>query len=231
MQFMIIVLLVCFFLFLYVLYFLSKDDFVILRRDIPLDRIFNIAFLASVLSLISSRLFYVISDPKPIFLNPLGFLLFPYFPGLSQIGAVIGGLIFVILYSNWKKMPSGKFLDLFAFSYLSVMPIGYLGLILLNLRSPHMQHIVSFFIYILVLVIFGKLLLPYSYKGVIKDGSLGLLFLITFSSITFLLNVIFNFQGISFFLKIENIGLIVLFASSVIFLFEQEMVSKVWTKK
>lgn len=231
MQFIIFVLILCFFLYLYVLYFLSKDDFVILRKDIPLDRVFNLALLTTLSSLIMSRAFYVISDPKPVFLNPLGFILFPYFPGLSQIGALLGGVIFLVLYSRWKKMPTGKFLDLFAFSYLSVMPLGYLGIILLNLGNPQIIHIVSFFIFTIVLVLFGKLILPYSYKGVIKDGSLGLLFLITFSSISFLLNVVFNFQGISFFIKAENVGIIILFATSVIFLIEQEMMSKIWIKK
>src|ERR1035437_892356 len=117
---MMIILLTCFFIFLYLLYYLSRDDFVIVRKDISMERIFNLAFLTAIVSLFFSRLFFVLESFDPKFSNPLGFLAIPYFPGLSLIGAIAGAEVFIFLYSSFRKLPIGKMLDLFALSFMGV---------------------------------------------------------------------------------------------------------------
>src|ERR1035437_128302 len=102
-----IILLICFFIFLYLLYYLSRDDFVIVRKDISMERIFNLAFLTLIISLFFSRLFFVLEKMDPKLLNPLGFLAIPYFPGLSLIGGILGAGVIIFLYSRFRKLPTG----------------------------------------------------------------------------------------------------------------------------
>ena len=155
MQFFIIVLLVCFVVFLYVL-------FVINRKNISLESIFNMAFLTAIFALFFSRLFYVLIHPRPVFFTILGFMLFPYFPGLSLIGATLGGLIFLLPYLKSKKIPVGKIFDLFALSCLSTLPVGYLGLIILSGNS--IRSIFLLIVYTLTLIISAKFIFPLSLR-------------------------------------------------------------------
>src|ERR1035437_1315616 len=89
MQFFILVLLICFFVFLYCVHVLANDDFIFLRRDVTMDKIFNIIFLGALVSIFFSRFFYGLSA-KNILSYPFTFLLIPYFPGLSLLGGVVG---------------------------------------------------------------------------------------------------------------------------------------------
>ena len=90
MNFYIIVLSICLFVSLFLIYTLSKEDFILLRKDISMDKLFNFIFLIFIVGLFSSRVIYAIIYSPRMFLNPLLFLLFPYFPGLSLLGGVVG---------------------------------------------------------------------------------------------------------------------------------------------
>ena len=104
MGFFILVLLVCLLLFLGSLYFLASDDLVLLRKDTSLERVFDMALVMTFSSLLSARILYVVLNPGPGFLNPLVFFLFPYFPGLSLTGALIGALFaFFLFMPNTQK--------------------------------------------------------------------------------------------------------------------------------
>src|SRR5258706_5468218 len=112
MNFIFIVIIFCFFVFLYVLYYLAKDDFVIIRKDVSLESVFNLAFLAGIVSLVSSRVGFAIFSHNLNYFNPLVFLAFPYFPGFSLTGGIVGMSLFVYFYSSFRKMPFGRILDL-----------------------------------------------------------------------------------------------------------------------
>src|SRR3989344_6058385 len=103
MHLLILVILLCFFIFLFALFVLTRDDFVLIRKDVTLDVVFNISFVAFAVSLTSSRILYVILNPSSDFLNPLVFLLFPYFPGLSLLGAVAGRVLFLVIICKQLK--------------------------------------------------------------------------------------------------------------------------------
>lgn len=218
MHFFILILLLCFFIFLFSLYFLSHDDFVLLRRDISPDLIFNTAFLMVPVSLIFSRLFYVISNPSGNFLNPLYFLLFPYFPGLSLVGGVLGTGIFLFLFFRFKKMPVGRLLDLFALSFIACMPAGAAGYFLLS-GANFMSFTVLFTIisYIVLFLFFSFFLFPRFLKGRVGEGIISTLFLMAFSFI-FLVGKI---SAKSYF-DIENVLVVLILISSTSFYFMKE---------
>lgn len=214
-----LVLIFCFFVFLYVIYYLSHDDFVILRNDINMEKIFNLAFIFSFVSLFSSRFFYVLFNPAPVFYNILGFLLFPYFPGLSLSGGIIGGFLFLVLYLKLRKFPFGRLLDFFSMGFLIASPFGLIGYFLLSFSKYSLNHLFSIILIFALVFLFVKFILPISLSEKLKDGSLAYIFLVSFSGVFFLINMILN-RGLV--ISKENIMILLISLVSIVPLIKQE---------
>lgn len=227
---MVLIILACFFIFLYVLYYISRDDFVIVRKDIPIGKIFSLAILTSLVMLFFSRLFFVLIHPDPRLLNPLGFLALPYFPGLSLMGGIASAQIFVFLYASYRKFPVGKIMDLFTLSFMGILPIGYIANFIISLGKVSVFNNVIFVFSILIALLFAKIIFPFSNKGEIKDGSLSLIFTTIISFLYFLTKLFLNIKDFSF-LNIENILILVVLFSSLILLVNQEIMDKFLLKK
>ena len=230
MSFLFIVLLICFFIFLYVLYYLVKDDFVIARKDIAIDKIFNIAFLSSIAALFFARLFYVFFNPSIGFLNPLIFIAFPYVPGLSLFGAIIGGSLFLYIYASYRKMPPGKLLDLFTISFISVFPIGYLiNFLILFGKTDLFYNLIATSSFI-IFILFAKIIYPFSERGEVEDGSISLMYISVFSFVYFIIKLFLNVKTFSF-LDFENIVILLLVFVPLVLLINQEIINKFLIKK
>jgi len=225
-----IIILICFFIFLYLLYYFSRDDFVIVRKDISMERIFNLAFLTAIVSLFFSRLSFVLESLDPRLLNPLEFLAVPYFPGLSLIGGMLGAAIFIFLYGSFRKLPVGKMLDLFTLSFMGVLPLGLIGNFIVHLGKVSLFSNLIFIFSIFVLLLFAKIIYPFSGRGEIKDGTLGLIFGAIFSFLYFMIRLFLNLKDFSF-LSLENILILVVLFSSLILLVNQEIMDKFLAKK
>ena len=141
MEFFIFILLICLLIFLGSLYLLANDDFVLLRHDVSMERVFDMGLVMSILSLLGARILYVVLNPSASFLNPLVFIMFPYFPGLSLTGALVGALFaFFLFYAKDAKAPRGRLLDFFSISFLATLPPGFLGFLLLSLGDKELKH-------------------------------------------------------------------------------------------
>ena len=224
------IILICFFVFLYLLYYLSRDDFVIIRKDISMERIFTLAFLTAIVSLFFSRLFFVLESLDPKLLSPLGFLAIPYFPGLSLIGGILGAEVFIASYAIFKKLPMGKMVDLFAMSFMGVLPLGLIGNFIIHLGKVSLFSNLILIFSILTLLLFAKIIYPFSGKGEIKDGTLGLMFSAIFSFIYFMTKLFLNLKDFSF-LSLQNILILAVLFSSLILLVNQEIMDKFLAKK
>ena len=77
----------CFIVFLFCLFVLSKDDFLFLKKNITLEQVFNIAFVAGLVGLFVARSFYVIFNFAPGFVNPLVFLLHLFFSKMHDFSS------------------------------------------------------------------------------------------------------------------------------------------------
>lgn len=227
---MVLVLLFCFLIFLYIVYYLAKDDFVLVRKDIPLTKVFNTAFLGGIIALLFARLIFVTSYPTPTLLNPLGFFAFYYYQGLSLVGAIAGVEVFTYLFCQYKRIPAGKIFDIFCLALIGVLPVGIIGNFLLHFGKPDIFTIIFFVCSLILLPVFGKFIYPFSVRGEIKDGSLGFIFVSVFSFLYFLTKLFLNLSNFSF-LNPENILLLVLLFSSLILLLNQEIMDKFLAKK
>lgn len=230
-----LVLFVCFFVFLFCLYLLCRDDFVFLRKDVSTEKVFNVAIAVILFSILLSRILYVVINPSPNFLNPLVFLLFPYFPGLTLTGGVVGGALVSFFLYKKHKIPAGRMFDFLSFSLLAAFPIGFLGFILsAEGRANYIVFTSLGIVYGALFVVFLKFLLPLLLKGKLREGTVGLIFLISFSAISLVENFIGSL-GRAFYFTIEDFILIFVLIVSLVFLIKQEgvltRVKKYWEAK
>lgn len=230
MNFLFIVLLICFFIFLYVLYYRVKDDFIIARKDIAIDKIFNLAFLVALVTLFSARFFYILFNKTFELFNPLVFLAIPYVPGLSLFGGIIGGSIFLYMYGRYKKMPTAKIFDLFTISFISVLPVGYLINFLFLFGKTDLFYNFTGVSSFVIFLLFTKIIYPFSEKGEVEEGSISLMCMSIFSFFYFLLKLFLNIKTFSF-LDFENIIILLSIFIPLIVLINQEIINKFLIKK
>lgn len=208
MHFYIIILIISLFNFLFCLHVVTKDDFLLLRKNITREKLFNLTFILAFVMLFFARVFYVIFNFNKSFLNPLVFLLFPYFPGLSFSGGLLLGIIFIWYFAKNKKMPLGKLFDFFMLSFLSCLPIAFLGLYILEGSQRIIFHLVLSVLFFLIFIFFMKFFLPR--VGTSKDGSLGIYILFAISILQIIENLFFETRKISIHLNKDALVFIAL---------------------
>lgn len=204
----------CLFVSLFIVYILANDDFVLLRRHVSMKNLYDLVLITFFIGLFSARFVYVFSHFSIGFLNPLVFSLFPYFPGLSLGGGVIGSLLFLFFYSKFAKLPKDRICDIFSTSLFGTLPVGlFLFAIqgkktLTNIFSEGILIVVSF-----MLLVF---LIRFFQKGVsFRDGSICFISLSLFSLISFLAEFLITHERFIFFFSIDQLvlfGLFIFFA-------------------
>lgn len=224
MQFFILVILICLFVFLYCAYLLANDDFIFLRRDVAMEKLFNIIFLGSLSSLFFARLFYSFHE-KSILANPFVFLLFPYFPGLSLLGGVMGAGVTLLFLATRKKntLPLGRMSDFFSIAFLVALPVGFMGYFMFSEDGFPVVKAGSLVItYLFLFIIFLRVFLPQLLNGKLKEGTITFLFLICFSVVSLISNAFPKVTILNFFKNPENLILIAILITSAVFLIKQE---------
>ena len=223
MQFFILVILICLFVFLYCVYLLANDDFIFLRKDVTMERLFNTIFLGGLISLFVSRLFYGF-HAKSILANPFVFLLFPYFPGLSLVGGVLGaGAAFLFMATRKKNtLPLGRMSDFFSIAFLVTLPVGFIGYFIFS-EDGDVVRVGSLVItYLILFIIFLRFLLPSLLNGKLKEGTITLIFLICFSIISLASHAFPKISVLDYFKNFENLILMAVLIASLVFLVKQE---------
>ncbi len=164
-------------IFLFSLYVFSKDDFVLLRKNVTQNTIFDFAFLTGIVGLFFSRLVYVLSHFSPLFLNPLVFFVIPYFPGLSFAGLLLGGAATVYLLAIRKKVPVGRVFDIFSFALLITSTISFLENAVVHVL--HKAYLVAGAYGILTILLCSTYVVAHGIfiKSSWKDGKISLLLL------------------------------------------------------
>lgn len=225
MQFFILVLLICLFIFLYCVYVLANDDFIFLRRDVTMEKLFNIIFLGSLISLFTARLFYGLFTAKGILANPFVFLLFPYFPGLSLFGGVVGAGAYLLFLTTRRKnpLPLGRMSDFFSIAFLISLPVGFMGYLMFSEESMSVIKAGSQTgAYFILFIVFLKFFLPQLLNGKFKEGTITLIFIICFSAVSLISNAYLKITVLDFFRNSENLILIGAIITSTALLIRQE---------
>jgi len=212
-------------------YVLANDDFIFLRRDVTMDKLFNIIFLGSLISLFTARLFHGFFYAKSVLANPLVFLLFPYFPGLSLLGGVMGTGAYLLFLTTRKKdpLPLGRMADFFSIAFLISLQIGFIGYLMFSEQGVLVVNAASqAAVYFVLFIIFLKFFLPQLLNGKFKEGTITFIFLICFSMVSLISNAFPKVTALEFFKNLENPILIIVLIVSAFFLTKQEaLLSKV----
>ncbi|HSW97940.1 MAG TPA: prolipoprotein diacylglyceryl transferase family protein [Candidatus Saccharimonadales bacterium] len=213
-------LIISFFIFLFNLYSLAKDDFILLRKNITLEQVFNYAFINVWVALLSARIFYIFFNPSLRYINPLIFLIFIYFPGLSLTGGVIGTLIFLFFLSRKKNVPRGRLYDIFSLAFLPALVCSiFLSqmISLIFLKSVSLVMIGVMVTFLIISIIFSVIFK----KDTTKDGTLAISTLSLFSLVSILEKVFLTANKKSLFFDKECIILVILLLISAILLIKQ----------
>lgn len=226
MEFFLFFLFVGFLVFLFTLHILTREDYALMRKNISMEQLFNVAISVSVSSLFISRLVYVLLHPSKLYLNPLAFLLFPYFPGMSLIGGILGGVLTLWYMCRIKKYPFLKFLDFFALAFVPALPLLTLGTLFLHPSTYTLPIIGSVGIYAIISIVF----LAYVYRKVIsqefQEGTTSSLFLLSISSLSLIQHALSQRKGVLFFLTIEDFFYIGTLVGGVILLYIMQKKNK-----
>lgn len=178
-----------FFIFLYRLYKLSKDDHIFLRKNIKMEEIFDVAFISAVVGLIFAQIF----SPKNI-----SFLTF----------FVFGTAICLILIAKYRKFPMGRFLDFFTLSFITVLPIFFLVESVLFKRIELILYLISSFVYLFLAIYLNKILFKRILSRTLKEGIISTYFIIFFSALTFSTGIVRTLAYSMGFFSLENVILI-----------------------
>lgn len=193
-----IILIPSFFIFLYTLYKLGKDDHVFLRRNVRPEQFFDLALIVIVISWIFIKLL------------PLNSSSFTFF--------VLSGSVTLYLAGKYKKLPIGRIFDFFTLSFLSAIPMWYLLRGIIYKGQEQIISLILTLVYLVIAFVFFKKLLTKVMSRTLKEGSISIYFLIIMSFTT-LMHSAYNF----FILKnnpinAENIILLLLLPISAVLL-------------
>lgn len=170
------------FISLFILFSLSRNDFILLRKNIPPSHIFNYAFVAIFTSFISGRVFYILDTRNFFILNPISFFHLFRFPGFQLEGAFVGGALILFLMIK-DRVALFRIYDIF---FLSFFPFFSLSLFL----NPLANLLVFKIALVIASLVLFNVFLDSHKEYIFRDGTLSLIILIILS-VNFLITYIF----------------------------------------
>lgn len=225
MIFLIPNLVISFFIFLFCLYQWARDDFILLRKNVTLEQVFNYAFTNVWIMLLGARILYVFFHPSLRYINPLIFFIFIYFPGLSMTGAIIGALVFLFFISRKKNIPRGRLYDIFSLSFLpGIITSITLSQIasLIFIRKVSFVMIGATIAFLITSIIFSLIFK----KDKAKDGTITISTLSIFSAVSILERVFMTVDKKSLLLDKDTIILGILLLLSIVLLIRQKVMRR-----
>ncbi len=207
---MILLYLFAIFLSLFILYAVSRHDFVLLRQSISLRQVFDNVFISLFVFFITSRFFHIIYSQSYELLNPLKFFYLTKHWGILPYAGFVG-VVIAILCLYRKKKNKLRVLDIYFISFTPIIILDILlkenSFILLSIK------VVS----VIVLVLFYGWFIKIHNKFTTKDGFITLMTAITYS----LVSLAFSFASSGIFSQKYlwfNISLVLATITSSIFL-------------
>ena len=191
-----IIIFACFFVALFCLFRLGRDDVILIRKNVSMEQLFNLAFLSGFTGIL------------------VGWF------GNTLAGGISAGMLFLIVLTRRNKLPTGRIADFFSVAFLCVIPFAFFLLYFFQ-RQHEVIYIVSaifsFFLFLFFLII----LLPKALRADMKDGSLTLLFLINITLLLIFISVFRQVYG-NFPFSLEDGLFVFVFVSSCFLLVRQE---------
>lgn len=172
-------LLILIFVSSFVLYLISRQDFVLLRKNISLPQIFDGAIIAFIIAIFFSRLLHVLNNQDLSLFHIIKFAHLIKFPGLSILGFFLGGAF--SLYVIFRKSRAlARIYDIFTISFMPLFALE---------TAARAHNIGPFYlptIFLLVFIYIFLFFIKSHYRYVLKDGTISLVFLLLVSFTSFI---------------------------------------------
>lgn len=175
----IVIYLLVIFLCLFIVYILSKSDFVLLRQNISLSEIFDALFITLICAYLVGRTFNMINRHESNLLDILRFFHVFKYPGLSLLGVLLGGGLSLYLIFM-KNKAQGRICDIFAISFLPLFAVN----LLFFEKYPHALFFLPYILFLISIVFFIFLVSSHN-KYTLRDGSISLIVLLFAALATF----------------------------------------------
>lgn len=163
---------------LFLVFSLSRQDFVILRKNITLPKIFDEVFKSFFIGVIVARLIHIINSGEYFLFNPLAFFHFFVHPGFSILGFYMGFVLSIVFFFRKTKIVS-RFLDIIMISVFPLLILHSFFVTYFNNRyidvGISLLLVILFFIFLRI----GK-----NYK--LRDGNVGFIIIMCISLFIFL---------------------------------------------
>lgn len=206
--------------FLFCLFLLSRDNFLLFRKNVDLETMVNVGLLSLTGGLFFSRLFYALFIFKADYLNILVFLLFSKFGSLSLIGGIIGASVVLWFLGRRAKMPIGHIFDIFALCFLSGYVIGGGIHLMFDFRKQSIVPLLAMLgVSFLLILLLSRLIKTQKFR----EGSVYWLFLFIFSFANLGEHAIFKQFQMPYFLK-ENILISIVIVISLFLLIKNQRI-------
>lgn len=219
MQFLVIIF--SFFIFFYSLYILGKDDYVLIRRNLTLEQLFDFAFFGIFSGILLVSTLSIIFHPatSKSFMSQL---FFPRGASFNLTTFVFGCMVGLYLIGKYRKLPTGRLFDFFSLALLSALPAGYLISVFFIKRSEIIYFVIPGVFYLGLQVFFWRFLLQRMISGKLREGSLCSLFLLTFSAVSIFVYLFYQLGSSSLLFQLEDLLVISIFIGSFLFLLRNE---------
>lgn len=219
MQFIIVI--ICLFIFLYSLYILGKDDYVLIRKNISVEQLFDFSFIGLLTGLILAKILAFVLNPV-VGKNLVQQVFSPTGSGVILLGIILGYMIVLYLIGKYRRFPLGRLFDFFALSIISSISFGFLISVFFVNKHEIFYYLIPGFIYLGLQVFFWNFLFMRSSGNKLKDGSLACIFLMFFPLISFVLTKFYLYRKDAFYLIAEDYFLIIVFFISLFLLLKNE---------
>ncbi len=163
---LLLVILLCIFL----LFVFTKNDFVLLRQNISLREIFDLAAVVAVVAFLFGRVIFAVDTFSFQMFNLLRFFHLFRFPGLSTLGFFGGGALAIFfLFKNKKGL--ARIFDIFSIAFLPF----YVFLIFFRDYPDSIIYFKFFIPFVVILLI--PLFIQIHHKYILRDGCISFLLL------------------------------------------------------
>lgn len=203
---MIIAFIVFFSVSLFLTYTLSRNDFVLLRKNISITQMFDYFFIFSFLSFFLSRTFFILDEKLYSYFYPLNFLHIFKLPGISIYGFFEGIALLLLILILLKKIV-GRVSDIYL---ISLIPLYFLTFFL---RDYGAYALIIYILITLLIIAILALAIKFHNEYFLRDGSISFIVVFLLSLDAFIAGVFIKHESI---LSIFSFSQIVALISSFI---------------
>lgn len=203
---MIIYLLLLTFVCVFLIYCLSRNDFVLLRKNISISGMFDFFFLNLLTSFFVARLFFILDEKKFSYLYPINFLHVFKLHGMSMYGFFLGLCLGFLILLLFKKLVP-RAIDIFL---ISIMPYYFL---MFGMRGYGEWSMLIYLVISILLVVLTGLFIKLHNEYRLRDGNISILLIILFSIDSFVSFLFTKHTSIFSLFNFTQVASIIIFIS------------------